>query len=125
MIGLTIAKLLTEDTVLTALVPSANIFPLVVDEKTPVPYIAYKVDSIEPEYTKDGWADDLVKFSVVSISDDYAKVQNITKAVRDALEMNYDTGTKRIIVEGYSEIYNEEYDKFVTQLNFSIEVTSY
>jgi hypothetical protein len=123
MIGLTIAKLLKADTALMTLVPSTSIFPLVVNEDIPLPWIAYRIDSVEPEYTKDGWANDVDSFSIASFSNDYANLQLITKAVRKALEMKEDTGTGRITMTGYKE----ESDGLIfgTQLEFSVDITSY
>jgi hypothetical protein len=123
MIGLTIVKLLTDSDALMALVPSDNIFPLIVNESIPLPWIAYRVESIESEYSKDGWVDDITDFVIATFSNDYANLQLITKEVRKALEMQYDSGTKKIRMTGY----REESDGTIigTFLSFKIEVTSY
>ena len=125
MIGLTIAKLLKESGNLLALVSTDNIFPYVANENTQLPLIIYTVDSINPEYTKDGWCGDLINFSVISFSEDYAGLQAISTEVRKALEMQYDTDTQRIYVTGMTEGFNISENIFLNKLTFKIEVNKY
>ena len=125
MIGLTIAKLLKANTTLMGLVSTDNIFPYVANNDTPLPLIIYTVDTVASEYTKDGWADDVIDFSVVSFSEDYASLQSISAEVRAALELSNDTGTKRIILTGFQEGYNINENVFLNKLSFKVEVTSY
>lgn len=125
MIGLIIAKLLKASTTLTGLVDEDNIFPYIANEQTPLPYICYTVDNIDPDYTKDGWVKDLVNFSVISFSEDYAILQDISSAVRKALEMKSDTGTERIRMIGQQEGFNITENAFLNKLSFKIEVKYY
>jgi hypothetical protein len=122
MTGLTIAKLLKAHPGLVALVSAANIFPYVAQEETPLPLIIYTVDSVSPDYTKDGWAEDLVTFSVICLSDDYASLQSIAAEVRDALELQKDTNTKTIRMTGQVEGYNLAENVFLNKQAFEIEV---
>ena len=122
MTGLTIAKLLKAHPGLLALVSAANIFPYVAQEKTPLPFIIYTVDSVTPDYTKDGWAEDNVTFSVGCVSEDYATLQNIAAEIRDALELQSDTNTKKIRMTGQVEGFNLGENAFINKQTFEIEV---
>jgi hypothetical protein len=126
MIGLTVAKLLKQDSVLMGLVPAGNIFPYVANENIPLPLIIYYVDDIIPTYTKDGWANDEGEFSVSSYSENYSNLQDISKEVRNALEMKSDSGTGRITMIGFQEGFSLTEMAFVTKLKFHIQnISSY
>jgi hypothetical protein len=122
MTGLTIAKLLKAHPGLVALVSAANIFPYVAKEDTPLPLIIYTIDSVAPDYTKDGWAEDNIGFSVISFSEDYASLQSIASEVRDALELQNDTNTKAIRMTGQQEGFNIAENVFFNKQTFEIEV---
>ena len=123
MIGATIKSLLVANAGLTALVPEASIFPYVANEDTALPLIVYMIDSLEPEYEKDGWAGDICNFSVASFSEDYANLQLITKQVRLALDLKKATGILRITATGFNEAYNDGI--FGNKLSFQVKVNSY
>lgn len=125
MIGIAITNLLKTSEGLMALVSEDKIFPYAADVDTELPLVVYTIDSIDPEYTKDGWEDDLVDFSVKSYSVDYATLQNIAKEVRNALELKTFTGSKRIILTGMTEGFNLSENVFVNKLTFKIEVFEY
>ena len=125
MTGLTVAKLLKAHPGLVALVSAANIFPYVAQEDTPLPLIIYTIDSVTPEYAKDVWADDIVNFSVIAFSEDYASLQSIAAEVRDALELVSDTYTKRIIMTGQVEGFNLAENVFLNKQSFTVEIESY
>jgi hypothetical protein len=129
MIGKVITSLLTANTSLLALVPAARIFPYVMNEHTPMPAIIYTIDSLNPTYTKDGWAVDEIPFSVVSFSKDYAILQDIVIQVRLALEWNEgsfdDVTIKRIYVTGMAEGFNLTESVFMNRLSFKVEMNSY
>jgi hypothetical protein len=125
MIGKTITKLLKDNAQLLALVSTDNIFPYVVKEDTSLPFIVYAIDSITSGYTKDGWAGDDVTFSVMSFHTDYAILQSIVKEVRDALELDSDTGTQRIILTGFIEGFNISENAFMNKQTFLVRINSY
>jgi hypothetical protein len=125
MIGLTIAKLLKQDSALLALVPTGNIFPYVANENTQLPLITYTVDSITSGYMKDGWTGDVVTFSVISYSENYASLQGIAKEVREALHMKTDSGTGRIETSGFQEGFNISENVFMNKLSFTVKINSY
>jgi hypothetical protein len=129
MIGKLIYNLLSDHGDLTALVPATKIFPYVLNENTDLPAIVYVIESIEPEYTKDGWALDSANFLVIAISTDYAGLQSIATEVRAALEMERGTvegiTIQHIHITSISEEYNSEVDVFVNRMSFNVNVINY
>jgi len=129
MIGKVITHILKDNADLLLLVPEANIYPYVINENTPLPAIVYTIDSLVPEYTKDGWVGDDCSFSIVSFSDDYAVLQNIVTEVRNALELesgvNEGITTQRIYLTGQSEGYNIIESVFLNKLSFSTVIIGY
>jgi hypothetical protein len=125
MIGIAITNLLKASADLMALISESKIFPYAADVDTDLPLIIYTIDSVDPEYSKDGWEDDLIAFSVKTYSVDYATLQSIVKKVRDALELKMITGSKRIILTGMAEGFNLSENVFVNKLAFKIEVCDY
>jgi len=125
MIGETIIKLLTDSAALLVLVPENNISAYVAQEDTPLPIIVYTIDTVDADYSKDGWVNDMVVFSVISVSDKYDTLQSIVKEVRDALEMQSDTGTLRIIMTGFQEGFNIAEDAFMNKLTFQVQINNY
>lgn len=125
MIGIAITNLLKASADLMALISESKIFPYAADVDTDLPLIIYTIDSVDPEYSKDGWEDDLIAFSVKTYSIDYATLQSIVKKVRDALELKMITGSKRIILTGMAEGFNLSENVFVNKLAFKIEVCDY
>ena len=125
MIGIAITNLLKASEGLMDIVSEDKIFPYAADVDTDLPLVVYTIDSINPKYSKDGWEDDLVDFSVKSYSVDYATLQDITKAVRGALELKTLTGSKRIILTGMTEGFNLSENVFMNRLTFKIEVFNY
>jgi len=126
MIGLTIAKLLKQNTALTpALVAGDNIFPYIANENTPLPLLIYTIDSMDSNYSKDGWVNDEIRFSVISLSEDYASLQAIVKEVRNALLMRKDTNSQRIQITGMAEGYSITENVFMNKLNFDVKIDSY
>ena len=125
MIGLTIAKLLKEDAALMVLVPADNVYPYVANEDTPLPLIIYGIESLVPTYSKDGWVNDEINFTVAAYSENYNNLQSIIKEVRTALEMMSDSGTNKIRVSGMKEGYSLTEQAFKTELTFRIFITSY
>jgi len=124
MIGILIADLLKANDDLIALVPEISIFPYVANENTPLPLIVYTIDSLNPEYNKDGWIGDICNFSVISISDNYANLQLIVKQIREALELKKGIYTRRIILTGLQE-YNIAENMFMNKLNLSVNIFDY
>jgi hypothetical protein len=126
MIGKIIKTLLVANEDLMELVPETSLYPYVANEKTLLPLITYAINSLDPEYTKDGWHDDTIGFSVTSYSEDYAMLQDIIKQVRIALELKFITdSTKRIILTGMLEGFNIAENVFMNRLMFEVIVYGY
>lgn len=124
MIGELIVTLLKANANLLALVNANNIFPYVVNEKTKFPFIVYNIESLDPDYTKDGWAGDVCTFNVISVSDDYADLQAIVAQVREAIELENGDNTQRIIMTGMAEGFNLNEEAFMNKLSFRVKITS-
>lgn len=129
MLGKVINTILTNSASLTALVPSTSIYPYVINENTPLPAIIYTIDSLSPEYDKDGWAGDIYDFSIISFSDNYSLLQDIILQIRNTLELIKGTynGIKinRVQLEGLTEGYNITENCFLSRLTFSVQVVDY
>jgi hypothetical protein len=128
MIGKTIKSILTGNSSLVALV-GTKIFPYVMNESTTMPAVVYTIDSMEPEYTKGGWVNDSVTFTVNSFAKDYTGLQSVVSAVRTALELNHTgSGTQsinRIYLIGFNEGYDGQSDVFFNSLIFNVIINTY
>jgi hypothetical protein len=128
MIGKTIKTLLTGDVTLVSLV-GTNIFPYVMNEGISLPSVVYTIESLTPSYNKSEWANDEIIFAVHSFSKDYAQLQLVVVAVREALELkNGGYGTQdinRIYLSGQQEGYDIAADTFFNKLIFSVKINSY
>jgi hypothetical protein len=129
MIGKVIKSLLEDSATLIAIVPTARIYPYVKNEGTDFPAIIYTIDGITVEYTKDGWANDELSFTVHAASRDYGELQDIVSAVRAALE--WENGTVedidigRIYLNSMKEYFDFEVSVFVNSLSFNVNVINY
>lgn len=129
MIGKLIASLLKANTSLTTLVPEVNMYPYIINENTTLPALIYTVDNMDAEYDKDGWVQDACTFSVVSFSDNYASLQDISRQVRLALELKNGTtnniNIRNIYLTSQQEGYNINENVYLNKLTFDVEITSY
>ena len=125
MIGKAITNILTSDAALTVLVGN-KIYPIVIALDTALPAVVYAVDSIEPVYTKDGWAYDTCTFKVTSYAKDYAGVQDVAEAVRAALELKSGTfagsTVSKIYMTGQEEYYQLDAEVYITRLSFTTKI---
>jgi hypothetical protein len=128
MIGKLINKLLTDDAALVALVQN-KIFPLVMSLETLRPSVVYVVESITPQYSKDGWAGDDCTFRVTSYADSYSQAIEVAQAVREALELVSGThlsiDVENIYMTGREEFYQFDADVYIIRLNFTTKINSY
>jgi hypothetical protein len=125
MIGKTIVKLLKANATLLTLVNTNSIFPYVAAVDTPLPFITYAITSIDIIYTKDGWANDIVTFTVSSAHTDYSSLQNIVNEIRKALEFIDDTNIQKIMLTGFKEGFDINWEAFGNELTFEVQVNSY
>lgn len=125
MIGKAITSILTSNTALTALVGN-KIYPIVIALDTALPAVVYAISSISPFYTKDGWAYDECTFQVTSYATEYADVQNVSTAVRSALELvsgGYAGSTiGKIYMTGQEEYYQTDAEVYITRLTFTTKI---
>jgi hypothetical protein len=129
MIAKTIKSILANNVALVALVPVARIYPYVMNEDTDLPAIIYTVDSLKANYTKGGWSNDDIEFSVHSFSKEFTLLQTIVSAVRTALELNQ-TGSgsqdiNRIYLSSMDEGYDNNADVFFNTLIFNVVTNAY
>jgi hypothetical protein len=130
MIGKTIKSILTADSTLIALVPAIRIFPYVMNEGTTLPAIAYTIDGLQDiQYTKGGWSWDQWQFSVYSVSKDYAQLQTVVSAIRNALELStagYGTESiGNIYLNAFDEGWDQGAEAFYNKLQFTVKTNSY
>ena len=128
MIGIVIKKLLSDDSTVDELVGN-NIFPLVMSLDTTRPAIVYVVESMEPDYSKDGWAGDDCTFRVTSYADSYSVATEIAHAARMALELKKGEysgiGIERIICTGREEFYQFDADVYIIRYTFKTKIYKY
>lgn len=128
MIAKTINTLLTGGSSLVTLV-GTKIFPYVMNEDTDFPSVVYTVDSLTPEYTKGGWALDNIEFSVHSFSKDYTELQNVAKAVRDAVELKKTgyTGQEigHVYLMGQEEGFDNEAGVYYNKQTYNVKLNNY
>jgi hypothetical protein len=123
-IGTIIVDFLTANDSLLVLVPEANIYPVVANEDTPLPFIVYHYSVVNVEYEKDGWADDECNFSVSAVSGDYANLQDIVGQIRASLELQRTADTRRIQLTGIDEPAWID-NMYGQRLNFSVVIDNY
>lgn len=127
MIGKEITELLKANTDLTDIVPGANIFPYIINEDTPLPTIIYTINGSAPDYNKTGYAGEMVRFTVLCLSRNYAQLQDIINEARAALE--FKTGSGRIInkiyLTGCDESFNLSEEVYIAKLNFETYINFY
>lgn len=129
MIGQVIKSLLDANTNLNTLVPILSRFPYVINENTTLPAIIYTIDSVLPEYDKEHWHGDNCRFSIISFSEDYTTLQNISLQVRTALELKSgtisDITIEKIYLIDQIEGYSITESVFLNKLVFSVKVIEY
>lgn len=94
--GKYIYSLMVENEELSVLVDSDKIYPLRVElrldpdtgeeQEITFPFIIYSMTSLEPTYTKNFLTENLLKYTVIVVSDDYDNSLEVANAVRHALE---------------------------------------
>jgi len=128
MIGKLIHTILTGDTDVVTLVGN-KIFPLVMSLETSRPSIVYVVESVTPEYTKDGWCGDACVFRVTSYADSYSQAIEVAQAARIALELvsgiHSDIDVDNIYMRGREEFYQFDADVYIIRLTFETKINSY
>ena len=84
-IGRAVAALLTAHSGLRAAIGS-KVFPIVSKEGTSYPFVVYRRNGIEVQYTKDGKAGETVNVDIVIAAGSYAESIAIADMVREAID---------------------------------------
>lgn len=97
LIGKAIYSQLSTDNTVKGYV-DAKIFPLVAENDTTFPFIAYTRENVTGSYgyTKDGHIGDEVQFRIDVVSDSYNQSCEIALAVRQCLEKPYTAVTETV-----------------------------
>jgi len=129
MIGKLINSILTSSTGITTNVAATSIFPYIINENTPLPAITYTINSVTPSYDKDGWNGDMVVFAVVTYCADYAILQSIVSAIREAFELERGVLSGitylPIYLEAMEEGYNISENVYMNRLVFHVLIHGY
>lgn len=112
-----IYNLLINDDILKGLVAD-KIYPLIAEEETTFPFIIFKKNSIQTEYTKDGRVFDEVNISITSIATDYFTTVNIIERVREIFENCRLFAMCRL--SGVTEDYID--NAFIMEISFNIKI---
>lgn len=84
--GKAIYYILSGDSGLSSLVGD-RVFPEIAAQDAATPYVVYQLSSVEPQDTKGGPSTlDEVRFEVFCVSNEYTEAQDVTEAVRAALD---------------------------------------
>lgn len=123
LVGKYIYRMLSEDEVLSGLVTSKKIFPLVANADTTYPFIVYSRTGLAVEYCKDGTVEDTVDFLILSVSDNYVESLEVANQIRSILERkrykDEDISIYDISLASVQEEYTE--DAYIQRLNFTIK----
>lgn len=126
MIGKVITAILTSRQDLISLVPASKIFPYIITEETALPVIVYTINSLDPVYVKDGWAQDVYTFSIMSFHHNYSTLQDIAYEIREAFELKRPTHPEviiqRIVLTGQAEGFNFDENVYTNKLDFKITI---
>ena len=124
LIGKTIYNKLLEDETIQSYV-NGKIFPLVAEQSTTFPFIVYYRNGIQTiNYTKDGYGEDSVEFTVIAVSDKYNVSLMIANQIRKVLEIrkieSEDMLLTNIRLVGIDESWSE--NTYIQTLNFQCTV---
>lgn len=104
-----------------------KIFPLIAEQETTFPYIAFSKDSITPYYTKGGNYEDTVSVQIIVASADYLESLNIANIVRKIFECRLYSCDELQITESklssVSEAYDDNANAFIQRLIFNFKIS--
>lgn len=124
LIGKTIYTKITEDEEIQSYV-SGRVYPLIAEQSSSFPFIIYWRNSIQSSnYTKDGFNEDFVEFTVVAVSDNYTQSLLIANRLRKILEVRKITGEDICITDIKMVDIDESWSEnsYVQTLNFTCTV---
>ena len=104
-----------------------KIFPLIAEQETTFPYVAFSKDSITPSYTKGGNFEDTVSVQIIVASTDYLESLNIANIVRKIFECRLYSCDELQITESrlssVSEAYDDNANAFIQRLIFNFKIS--
>ena len=124
LIGKTIYNKITEDEEIQSFV-SGRVYPLIAEQSSSFPFIIYWRNSIQSSnYTKDGFNEDFVEFTVVAVSENYTQSLLIANRLRKILEVRKITGEDIVISDIKMVDIDESWSEnsYVQTLNFTCTV---
>ena len=124
LIGKTIYTKITEDEEIQSYV-SGRVYPLIAEQSSSFPFIIYWRNSIQSSnYTKDGFNEDFVEFTVVAVSENYTQSLMIANRLRKILEVRKITGEDIVITDIKMVDIDESWSEnsYVQTLNFTCTV---
>ena len=124
LIGKTIYNKIMEDEEIQSFV-SGRVYPLIAEQTSSFPFIIYWRNSIQSSnYTKDGFNEDSVEFTVVVVSENYTQSLMIANRLRKILEVRKITGEDMVIADIKMVDIDESWSEnsYVQTLNFTCNV---
>ena len=122
LIGKTIYKLLTESDELKKYVGN-KIYPLIADDGVTFPFVIYYRTSISNTSNKDGYFEDEVSFTILTVSNKYIEsleIANIIRAIFEKKKLGTDIYSCRL--DDVDEDYRD--NAYIQQLYFSCKMTN-
>ena len=95
-----------------------KIFPMIAEESTTFPFIIYRKNTIQTEYTKDGRVFDIADISITVVANDYITTVNVAERIRELIEWNKEFADARMISNTDEYIDNA----YVQEITFSIKI---
>ncbi len=125
-IGKVIKDILYHDEALNTIL-KGQVFPLIAEEKTTFPFLAYRRNSIRKANTKDYINDEIASVEVVVASDKYAQSVEIAERVRFILEHGGYEGENfsvdNITLSNASEQFMQ--NTYIQTLTFELEINNF
>lgn len=114
-----IYNILSNDEIIKGYV-SNKIYPLVAEESTTFPFIIFRKNNIQTEYTKDGRTFDIVDFSVTVVANDYITTVDVSERVRELIELYRNDYFKQIHLTNVTEDYID--NAYIQELQFTAKI---
>lgn len=119
MNGINISKhlysILSNDSELKQMIGN-KLYPIIAEEQTTFPFIVFKRNSINVEYSKDGSSIDRINFSIAIAAKNYNQVIAIAVRCRELLENRKDDYFKLVHFASITEDYVDE--AYITEIAF-------
>lgn len=100
-----------------------RIFPLVIPEGAPRPFVVFSGVNVAGEYSKDGWIGDVTRVDVMCVADRYDSVADLAENVRITLEQSKKRYAEYTIASAELKKSTDTYENgvYVIVLSFEFE----